>query len=87
VNEPDPLVLNEASGLIAVLKRRGTLPDPATARTIREEARASQAELAAVLGVTRPTVSRWEAGSRRPRGRDLDAYIELLAALDEEVFP
>lgn len=49
---------------------------------LRERAGLTQAELAEVLGnVSRPSVSRWESGCRRPRGQLLEQYLALLDQL------
>jgi predicted transcriptional regulator len=64
---------------IEIGRARRRLPDPRVRRLLREAAGVSQAELASVVGVSRPSVSRYETGSRNPRGRRLLAY---LAALD-----
>ncbi len=50
-------------------------------RRIRVAAGLSQAELAEGCGVTPPTISRWEAGDRQPRGEPARRYAELLEAL------
>jgi transcriptional regulator with XRE-family HTH domain len=52
---------------------------------IRRAAGVSLAEAAAVIGVTRQAVSLWENGGRRPRGENLDRYVELLRALKQAV--
>lgn len=59
------------------------LPDTATRRLIRESAGVSQDELAEALGVTRPTLTRWESGKRRPRGAAADRYAAALNRLRE----
>lgn len=51
-------------------------------RVIRTQARLSQSELAAALGVTTATVSRWEAGTRRPRSAAAERLARLLRELD-----
>lgn len=65
------------------VKARRRLPAPAMAREIRRAARVSQGRIAQELGVTSITVSRWEAGTRVPRGPLLVAYVELLDSLAE----
>jgi DNA-binding transcriptional regulator YiaG len=65
--------------LLARAKRRQALPLPAECRQLRVRVGISQAELAAVVGVTAPTLSRWETGARKPYGWMRDSY---LAALD-----
>lgn len=73
------------SQLVEDVRLARRLPPPRMARTIREEAGASQAAVAAELGVHRMTVVRWEAGTRRPRGQQLAAYVALLDQLREAV--
>ena len=52
--------------------------DPALFRLIRSHSGLSQAQVAAVLGVSRPTVGRWEAGTRKPHGEMLARYRAVL---------
>lgn len=59
------------------------LPPPALARAIRKAAGATQAEVAAALGVSQPTVARWEAGTRRPSPDEAERYAALLRAMQE----
>jgi DNA-binding transcriptional regulator YiaG len=63
--------------LIRARERR--LPDPTVRRMLRERAGVSQGELALALHVSPAAISRWEAGSRHPRGKRADEYG---AALD-----
>ena len=60
------------------------LPPPHLAKAIREAAGVSQQRLADELGVHRVSVARWELGQRRPRGRLLVSYADLLDALRQE---
>lgn len=60
--------------------RRRRLPDPGIRRLLPEQAGLSQDELAEVLGVSRPAVTRWELGQRTPRGDLAERYA---AALDQ----
>ena len=69
------------SALVREIEIRRQLPSRALARAIREEAGVSQKRMAEELGVHPVTVARWELGTRRPRGRTLKAYVEVLAAL------
>jgi transcriptional regulator with XRE-family HTH domain len=62
------------------LQTRRELPSPEVRRTLRLVAGASQADVAEVVGVTRQAVQLWEAGTRMPRGGNLDAYLEVLRA-------
>lgn len=55
------------------------------ARRIREEANISQSEVARALGVSVPTVSRWENGGRHAREEHAIAYLNLLDALASEM--
>jgi transcriptional regulator with XRE-family HTH domain len=51
------------------------------ARLLRDRAGLTQQQLADVLNVSRGAVSRWEAGSREPRGPLLARYLGVLARL------
>lgn len=55
-----------------------------TAIKVREKASLSQADLGRGIGVTRPTISRWESGTRRPRGEVAMRYLALLDALHSQ---
>jgi transcriptional regulator with XRE-family HTH domain len=63
----------------------GRLPSVSTRVLLRRSAGMSQEDVAAVVGVTRPTVTRWEQGKRTPRGEQLRGYVELLERLAEEL--
>ncbi len=65
------------------LRKRG-LPAPPVRRLIREQAGLSQLDLAAYLGVSRPSVTRYENGRRTPRGALLERYRDLLDRLTRE---
>jgi DNA-binding transcriptional regulator YiaG len=60
------------------------LPPPDERRRIREALGITQRELAEVLGVERATYTRWELGSRTPRGTDAERYRQLLQRLARE---
>ena len=60
------------------LKARRELPPPEIRRALRRGAGASLADVAKVVGATRQAVSLWEWGKRRPRGEQLEAYLEVL---------
>lgn len=64
---------------------RAALPSPAAARLIRLAADVTQARMAQELGVSRVTIARWEAGTRRPRGKTLLEYRRVLDELREAV--
>lgn len=51
------------------------------ALALRRNARLSQPEVGAVVGVPHPTISRWERGLRRPCGEAALRYLDLLLAL------
>jgi DNA-binding transcriptional regulator YiaG len=70
--------------LLADSRRRQCLPPPPIRRLLRERAGLSQADVAAALGVGRTAVTRWEAGSRRPRHAVHALYVELLERLAQE---
>jgi DNA-binding transcriptional regulator YiaG len=66
------------------LRERSALPDPKERRALRESAGLSANDLAVALGVTAPTVLRWELGDRTPRGGNLTNYLAVLEALRSE---
>jgi transcriptional regulator with XRE-family HTH domain len=68
---------------IATHRRRSLLPEPDVRRELRARVGLTQSVIAGALGVTPPTVSRWEAGAT-PRGSALTRYLELLALLADE---
>jgi transcriptional regulator with XRE-family HTH domain len=70
--------------LLTEARRRRSLPPAAIRRHLRERAGLSQAEVATVLGVLRPTVTRYESGQREPRGSVRLAYVDLLERLAAE---
>ncbi|PZS17236.1 MAG: hypothetical protein DLM54_10030 [Acidimicrobiales bacterium] len=52
------------------------------ARRIREEARLSLAEVADDVGTALVNISRWELGTRRPRGPEALRWLRLLRRLE-----
>jgi DNA-binding transcriptional regulator YiaG len=70
--------------LLERARARRSLPAPDVRRHLRVMARLSQSDVAAYLGVERATVSRWETGSREPRGATLDRYLAVLDALGRD---
>jgi transcriptional regulator with XRE-family HTH domain len=70
--------------ILSEARRRRALPEPALRRLLRERAGLSQAEVADVLDVSRPAVTRWESGQREPRSAVRGAYAELLERLAKE---
>lgn len=55
------------------------------ARSIREQARLSLAEMADACGIDEGTLSRWERGQRKPRAAVALRYLAVLEALDRDV--
>jgi DNA-binding transcriptional regulator YiaG len=72
----------ETDELLARAQAVTRLPTPSRRRSIRERAGATQAEIAAVLGVSKQAVERWERGEAKPRGRHAAAYVLLLEQLE-----
>ncbi|WP_022891229.1 helix-turn-helix transcriptional regulator [Agromyces subbeticus] len=68
-----------------VRAQKAALPSPVTARLIRLAADVTQARMAQELGVSRVTIARWEAGTRRPRGKMMLDYRRVLDELREAV--
>ncbi|MFF0744377.1 sigma factor-like helix-turn-helix DNA-binding protein [Streptomyces sp. NPDC004111] len=61
------------------------LPPPRERRRLREAKALSQAQVAAIVGVTRETVRSWETGRTSPRGRKREVYTRLLAGIAREL--
>ena len=76
---------NELEKVLAGVRARRGLPAPMARRALREAAGLSQAHVAKVLGVGHWEVSRYEGGSRAPRGDRAVAYAQLLSRLADEV--
>lgn len=53
------------------------------ARRRRTAARLSLSEVAQAVGVSAPTISRWERGQRMPRGAHAVAFLQLLESIDD----
>jgi DNA-binding transcriptional regulator YiaG len=66
--------MNEAMAIKRVrrLARTGQLSE------LREELGLSRGDVARAVGVSQPTVWRWESGKRRCTGRNAIALLELL---------
>lgn len=73
--------LTEALERAKVARR---LPSPASRQLLRKQAGLAQRDIARVCGVTPVAVSRWETGSRTPRGVALRRYLEALDRLARE---
>ncbi|MFF0302813.1 helix-turn-helix domain-containing protein [Streptomyces sp. NPDC004562] len=59
------------------------LPPPTERRRLREAESLTQAQVAERVGVSRRTVRAWETGRAAPRGREGEAYLDLLRSLEE----
>ena len=72
-----------SDSLARAARRRGQqpLPEPGVRRAIRIASGLTQADLAAVLAVRRPTVSRYESGVREPKGDLRVRYAEALETM------
>lgn len=66
-------------------RRQAYLPPPTIRREIRARAGVTQGQLAQALGVSPPALSRWEAGTRTPRGEHRIEYAQALQALAASV--
>ena len=73
---PDPL-----DALLARQARLREMPAPPIRRALREHHGLSQGEVAALLGVDRASVSRYESGERSPRPSVAERYLDLLERL------
>jgi DNA-binding transcriptional regulator YiaG len=58
------------------------LRDRRTARAIRIRAGITEAQMAQALNVSQSTISRWEGGSRQPRGQAAVRWVQILNELD-----
>jgi DNA-binding transcriptional regulator YiaG len=56
-------------------------------RAVRLQAKLSQADVARALGVAEATISRWEAGIRRPRRAEAERLAALLRLLEDHRHP
>jgi DNA-binding transcriptional regulator YiaG len=66
--------------LLAAARRHAT---DGSGRRIRQTANLTLAEVAAVVGVSEPTVSRWEEGLQRPRTDAAIRWAKVLAELQK----
>jgi transcriptional regulator with XRE-family HTH domain len=69
-----------------ILASRRRLPPPPARRDLRERAGLTQAQVASMLQVGRSAVTRWELGTRNPRGELAARYGDLLVRLIVETF-
>jgi DNA-binding transcriptional regulator YiaG len=72
------------SRALALARARRRLPPPDRRRQIRERAGLTPEQLAHVLGVSRPSVRRWERGLREPRAMHVEKYLAVLTQLAQE---
>ena len=81
-----PATLTELQDRVQSRQRlRRDLPPPAIRRALRTSAGCSLEDVAQVVGVTRQAVGFWEAGERKPRGENLDRYVNVLTMLRRTV--
>lgn len=71
-----------ADAAVALARLRADMAS-GRARKVREDARLSQAEAAAAVGVLQSRLADWESGRRSPRGDAAVAYAALLGRLEE----
>lgn len=57
------------------------------AKKIRQQAGLTMAQVAVVVGVDVSSVSKWESGSRKPRGEHAVKWAALLNELEQNVEP
>lgn len=62
-------------------RRRAFLPAPSRRRALRRRVGLSQSVIADAIGVSPPTLSRYEAGISAPRGDVLVSYLQILTLL------
>lgn len=65
------------------VQARRALPEIEDRRRLRKSAGVSLELLAGAVGVSRQTLSLWEAGTVEPRGRNLEAYVAALRTLEK----
>ncbi len=80
MNDLQPVTADDLQAFADRLRARRDLPPPAVRRALRGD-KASQGEIARALGVSTACVSRWESGTRTPRGELLLAYLRVLRLL------
>lgn len=68
--------------LLADLAAAARWRDPARRREARTRLGLTQTQIARHVGVTQPTIQRWETGARHPRGGEARAYYEFLDVLE-----
>lgn len=61
-----------------------SLPDPSDARRLRLTTGITQRQLAEAIGVSTPTICRWERG-QRPRGEFVRLYLQALEEMQTEL--
>jgi DNA-binding transcriptional regulator YiaG len=74
---PLPAVAVKPSLEVAESELRRARLTPEAIRRLRTRLGVTQAQLAALLGVTGPAIAQWESGSSKPRGRNQAALVAL----------
>ena len=69
---------------LAEARVRRRLPEARLRRLVREGAGLTQRQLAEAVGVSTPTLSRYESGKLTPRGQTLTRYSYALGRLARE---
>ncbi len=77
--EPFPDALQDLLDLVEIRTH------PEAGREMREQLGLSQRELAAMIQVNASTLSRWESGQRRPRGKPAKRYLAIYRGMREAV--
>jgi transcriptional regulator with XRE-family HTH domain len=72
-------------GLLRRTRTRRILPSPDECRRLRTSLALTQEEVAQLVGVAPESISRYEGGTRRPRGVIAERYARLLDRLGREV--
>ena len=70
------------SDLLAELAIAARWRDPARRREARLKHGLTQHQVARHVGVSQPTIQRWETGQRNPRGAEARRYYEFLGVLE-----
>lgn len=84
---PDPNVRDAVQALARERRRRGPEVDGAEARWLRTAAGINVAELAGIIGVSGPTLSRMELGTLKGSPEVRERWRQAVDALRDELEP
>lgn len=70
---------------LRLIVKATTLARSGTAKSLRRQAGLTVEAVAREIDVDASTVSRWEGGSRTPRGENAIKWAKLLDQLDEQI--